>query len=72
MALVPIRTLQSAFWALVASVVVLAIAVGALAGVKPSDAWPLTAAVVLLAALWLGHEWSGLWRDERRREEGRR
>ena len=71
MALVPIRTVQTAFWALTASIVVLAIAVGALAGVEPSDAWLLTGAVLVLAALWLAHEWRRLWLEERRRERAR-
>jgi hypothetical protein len=26
----------------------------------------VTVAAVVLAALWLAHEWGGLWRDERR------
>jgi hypothetical protein len=49
-----------------ASIVVLAIAIAALAGLEPSDAWPLTAAVLVLAVLWLAHEWRRLWEDERR------
>jgi hypothetical protein len=63
---VPIRTLRTGFWALCASIVVLAVAVAALAGLEPSDAWPVTAAVLLLAVLWLAHEWHRLWKEERR------
>jgi hypothetical protein len=62
----PIRTVRTVFWALSASVVVLAIAVAAFAGLEPSDAPPLTAAVLLLAVLWLAHEWRQLWNQERR------
>jgi hypothetical protein len=65
---VPIRTLRTVFWAICASIVVLSIAIGALAGVEPSDAWPLTAAVLLLAVLWLAHEWNQLWHIERWRQ----
>jgi uncharacterized membrane protein YeiB len=64
---VPIRTLRTLFWALCASVVVLSIGIGALAGLEPSDAWPVTATVLLLAVLWLAHEWALLWHEEHRR-----
>jgi apolipoprotein N-acyltransferase len=67
---VPIRTLRTALWALCASIVLLAIGLAALAGLEPSDAWPVTVTVLLLAVLWLAHEWSRLWEAERRR--GRR
>ena len=66
----PIRTLRTALWALCASIVLLAIGLAALAGLEPSDAWPVTVTVLLLAVLWLAHEWSRLWEEERRR--GRR
>jgi hypothetical protein len=61
---VPIRTLRTALWALCASIVLVAIALAALAGLEPSDAWPVTAAVLLLAVLWLAHEWHRLWEEE--------
>jgi hypothetical protein len=64
---VPIRTLRTALWATCASIVLLAIGVAALAALDPEDAWPVTVAVLLLAVLWLAHEWSRLWDDERRR-----
>jgi hypothetical protein len=67
---VPIRTLRTALWALCASIVLLAIGLAAIAGLEPSDAWPVTATVLLLAVLWLAHEWSRLWKEERR--HGRR
>jgi len=63
---VPIRTLRTALWGLCATIVVLAIAVAALAGLEPSDAWPVTAAVLVLAVIWLAHEWHRLWDEERR------
>ena len=64
----PIRTLRTALWALCASIVLLSIGLAALAGLEPSDAWPVTAIVVLLAVLWLAHEWSRLWDEERRHQ----
>ena len=64
----PIRTLRTALWALCASIVVLSIGLAAVAGLEPSDAWPVTAVVLTLAVLWLAHEWTGLWDEERRRQ----
>jgi hypothetical protein len=64
---VPIRTLRTALWGVCASVVVLSIGVAALAGLEPADHWPLTAMLIVLAVLWLAHEWTGLWNEERRR-----
>ena len=54
------------FWAVSAAIVVLFIVLAALGAVEPGDAIVLTVVVLALAALWLAHEWRGLWRDERR------
>jgi len=53
-------------WALCASIVLFAIGLAALAGLEASDAWPVSAAVLVLAVLWLAHEWHELWDEERR------
>jgi hypothetical protein len=53
-------------WATCAGLVLLFIAVVALGAFEPGEVLPLTVAIVVLAALWSGHEWVGLWRDERR------
>jgi len=54
------------FWAACATIVVLFIFFAALGAVDPGDAVALTAVVLALAALWLAHEWRGLFDDERR------
>jgi hypothetical protein len=63
---VQINTLRTVLWGLCASIVMLAIGIGALAGLDPADAWPVTVAVLLLAVVWLAHEWRKLWDAERR------
>jgi hypothetical protein len=55
-------------WAVCASIVVLSIGVAALAGLEPEESWPVTATLIVLAVLWLAHEWSILWGQERRRQ----
>jgi len=59
--------LLSTFWALCGTTVVVALIVAAVADFDPSEAVGATAAVLAIAALWLAHSWSVLWRDERRR-----
>ena len=54
------------FWAGCAALVLLFIFLAALDAFDPGDVLPVTVAVVVLAALWLAHEWLGLWRDEHR------
>jgi hypothetical protein len=63
---VPIRTVRTALWGICAAVVVLAIVVAAVAGLKPSEHWELTGLMLVLAVLWLAHEWHRLWEEERR------
>jgi hypothetical protein len=53
-------------WATCAALVLLFIFLAALGAFEPGDVLPVTVAAVVLAALWLAHEWLGLWRDERR------
>lgn len=53
-----------AFWIACGSLVLLGIFFAALGAYEPSVA--STVALLLLAALWLAHEWGGLWRDEHR------
>ena len=62
----PLKTLQPLFWGLSGTFVVAAIVVGVVADVEPAEAKLATAAIVLLAALWLAHSWRVLWDDERR------
>jgi hypothetical protein len=54
------------FWATCAALVLLFIFFAALGAFEPGDVLPVTIAAVVLATLWLAHEWRGLWRDERR------
>lgn len=54
-------------WATCAALVLLFIVFAAVEIVDTGDVPPLTVAVVVLAVLWAAHEWTGLWRDERRR-----
>jgi hypothetical protein len=53
-------------WAACAGLVLMFIFLAALGAFEPGEVLPLTIAAVGLAALWLAHEWRGLWRDERR------
>ena len=53
-------------WAACAALVLLFIFFAALGAFEPGDVLPVTVVAVVLAALWLAHEWGGLWRDERR------
>lgn len=56
--------LRHAFWIVCGSLVLLGIFSAALGLFDPTEAVGLTVALLLLAALWLVHEWGGLWRDE--------
>jgi hypothetical protein len=53
-------------WAACAGLVLIFIFLAALGAFEPGEVLPLTIAAVALAALWLAHEWRGLWRDEQR------
>ncbi|HLM08210.1 MAG TPA: hypothetical protein VK307_00770 [Thermoleophilaceae bacterium] len=53
-------------WGGCAAAVLAYIFLAALGAFEPDEVLPLTVAVVVLAVLWLAHEWRGLWRDERR------
>ena len=55
---------RHAFWVVCGSLVLLGIFFAALGAFDPTEAVGLTVALLVMAALWLGHEWSGLWRDE--------
>lgn len=58
--------LDRVFWAFCATAVMAFIVAAALGALEPGEAIPLTVGVLALAVLWLGHEWLGLWRNERR------
>ena len=60
-----LRSLQPLFWGLSGTFVLVAIVVGVIADVEPADAELATAAIVVLATLWLAHSWRVLWDDER-------
>ncbi len=62
----PLKALEPVFWALTATVVLVAIVIGVVADVDPAQAELATAAIVILATLWLAHSWRVLWDDERR------
>ena len=55
---------QAFFWAACGAIVLLYIFLAALGAFEPGEAEVVTAAVLVLAALWLGHSWGRLWRDE--------
>jgi hypothetical protein len=46
--------------------VLVCIVVAIVGGVEPADAVEMTIVVLVLAVLWLAHEWRLLWRAERR------
>jgi hypothetical protein len=52
------------FWAACGSVVLLFIFLAALTAIDPLDAIEVTVVVMVLAALFLAHEWRGQWRAE--------
>jgi hypothetical protein len=55
---------RHAFWVACGSLVLLGIFFAALGAFDPTEAVGLTVALLVLAALWLAHEWGGMWRDE--------
>lgn len=57
---------RHAFWVVCGSLVLLGIFFAALGAFDPTEALGLTVGLLVLAALWLAHEWAGLWRDEHR------
>jgi len=59
------RALANGFWIASGAIVIVFILVAALGAIDPTEAVGVTAVVLLLAVLWLAHEWGQLWRDER-------
>ena len=55
---------RHAFWVACGAIVLLGIFFAALGAFDPTEAIELTIALLVLAALWLAHEWAGLRRDE--------
>ena len=55
---------RHAFWVACGSVVLLGIFFAALGAFDPTEAVGLTIGLLVLAGLWLAHEWGGMWRDE--------
>jgi hypothetical protein len=53
-------------WGACAAFVLAFIFFAALGAFEPGEVLPLTVAALVLATLWLAHEWRALWRDERR------
>ena len=58
--------LAHVLWGACASAVLLFIFLAALGAFEPGEVVELTIAVIALAALWLAHEWRGLFGAERR------
>jgi hypothetical protein len=56
---------RQAFWAACGAIVLLYIFLAALSAVDPAEAEVATAVVLVLAVLWLAHNWRRLWLDER-------
>ncbi|HEY1273280.1 MAG TPA: hypothetical protein VGF25_00120 [Thermoleophilaceae bacterium] len=61
-----LEALRHVFWGLCGSIVLVCIVVAIVGGVEPADAVEMTIVVLVLAVLWLAHEWRLLWRAERR------
>jgi hypothetical protein len=59
------RSLAHAFWVVSGAAVLLFIFFAALGAIDPTDAVEVTAVIVVVAMLWLAHEWIQLWRAER-------
>ena len=55
---------RHALWIACGSLVLLGIFFAALGAFDPTEAVGLTALLLVMAGLWLAHEWSGLWHDE--------
>jgi len=55
---------RHALWVACGSIVLLGIFFAALGAFDPTEAVGLTIALLVLAVLWLVHEWGGMWRDE--------
>ena len=56
---------RHALWIACGSLVLLGIFFAALGAFDPTEAVGLTVALLVMAALWLAHEWGALWHDER-------
>ena len=54
-------------WGACAAFVLAFIFFAALGAFEPGEVLPLTVAALVLATLWLAHEWRSLWREERGR-----
>jgi hypothetical protein len=60
-----LEAVRHVFWAACGAIVLMYIFLAALTAVDPAEAEVVTAVVLLLAVLWLGHNWRRLWLDER-------
>jgi hypothetical protein len=57
--------LSHLLWGACGTIVLVYIFLAALTAIDPAEAVEVTVVVLVLAALFLAHEWRGLWRGER-------
>jgi hypothetical protein len=62
----PFDAVRQAFWGACGAIVLIYIFLAALTAVDPAEAEVVTGLVLLLAVLWLAHNWRRLWLDERK------